>query len=170
MLCTRVLPCDSVILHDMQLPSHGGLPRSPTLQPTLHRGSRGAARPPKLTPTEPPTNATYAADLSNKTKASNPRSDLCRTKHTRRQGSTRVHNSRYGRRCARRGTLELLELHSTNCLLLSLLGKVWYIEFQEFQSSKSSTTPLVVTTCHYVKNIDHSTNYFISEVLDSDSE
>ena len=29
---------------------------------------------------------------------------------------------------------------------------------------------LVVTTCHYVKNIDHSTNYFIPEVLDSDSE
>ena len=53
-----LLPCDSVILHDMQLPSHGGLPRSPGLQPTLHGLDRAqphhpSSRRPSRRPTRP---------------------------------------------------------------------------------------------------------------------
>ena len=73
-----LLPCDSVILHDMQLPSHSGLPKSPTLQPTLHKARPGRS----------PTIYALTDNQFNATQASTLRSDPCPTVRTRRQGSS----------------------------------------------------------------------------------
>ena len=55
-----LLPCDSVILHDMAPPSHSRAPTSPTLQPTLHATPRRGRSPQpqaradtRSTPTDP---------------------------------------------------------------------------------------------------------------------
>ena len=124
----------------MQLPSHSGPPKSPTLQPTLPNARPGRSHT---------IHALVDKVQPHTTQASNPRSDHCRSVRTRRQGSS--------------GHITLVGVCSGVTVRLIVEGVLMCGHTSKVVGCMRIRKGVrCMCRCQYVKNIGYSGNFFFS--------